>query len=104
MTSNYSFTLMTAHLKSRRPVPEADEAELREQEALLLREKIDQRFKANPGVNLIVLGDFNDTRDSRSTRALIGRGRAALLDRLALLRRAAGRPGARFAATLSLRS
>src|SRR5438067_11859126 len=29
---------------------------------------------------------------------------AAPLDRLALLRRAAGRPGARFAATLSLRS
>src|SRR5690606_18345093 len=25
----YSFTLITAHLKSRRPVPEADEAELR---------------------------------------------------------------------------
>jgi len=61
-------------------VPEADETELREQEALLFREKIDNRFKANPAVNLIVLGDFNDTKDSRSTRSLMGRGRTALID------------------------
>jgi endonuclease/exonuclease/phosphatase family metal-dependent hydrolase len=76
----YVFTLMAAHLKSRRPVPLADEAELREQEALMLREKIDARLKANPQINLIVLGDFNDVKDSKSTRALMGRGRAALID------------------------
>src|SRR4030095_17164189 len=58
----YVFTLMAAHLKSRRPVPLADEAELREQEALMLREKIDARLKANPQINLIVLGDFNDVK------------------------------------------
>ena len=52
----------------------------REQEALLLREKIDHCFKANPAVNLVVLGDFNDTRDSLSVRSLMGRGRAALID------------------------
>jgi len=80
VTPSYSFTLLATHLKSRRPVPEADEAELREQEALLFREKIDNCFKANPAVNLIVLGDFNDTKDSRSTRSLIGRGRTALID------------------------
>ena len=80
VTTNYSFTLMTAHLKSRRAVPEADEAELREQEAILLREKIDLCLKSNPAAKLIVLGDFNDTKDSKSTRALMGRGRLALLD------------------------
>ena len=80
VNATYSFTLLTAHLKSRRPVPEADEAELREQEAVLLREKIDARLKANPRANLIVLGDFNDTKDSRSTRTLVGRGRFALVD------------------------
>jgi len=80
VNARYVFTLMTAHLKSRRPVPEADEAELREQEALVLRAKVDARLKTNPQINLIVLGDFNDVKDSRSTRALIGRGRAALLD------------------------
>ena len=80
VNSRYSFTLITAHLKSRRPVPEADEAELREQEALLLRERIDARLTANPEGNLIVLGDLNDTKDTKSTRAIIGRGKTALID------------------------
>jgi endonuclease/exonuclease/phosphatase family metal-dependent hydrolase len=80
VNDRYSFTLLTTHLKSRRPVPEADEAELREQEALLLREKIDARLAANPNANLIVLGDLNNPHDSKSTRAVIGRGRHALID------------------------
>ena len=80
VTPSYSFTLLTTHLKSRRPVPEADEEEWREQEALLLREHIDQCFKAHPGLDLVVLGDFNDTKDSRAVRSLLGRGRTALID------------------------
>ncbi|HXG47214.1 MAG TPA: endonuclease/exonuclease/phosphatase family protein [Methylomirabilota bacterium] len=76
----YSFTLITCHLKSRRPVPEADEAEMREQEALILREKIDRRLRADPDANLIVLGDLNDVKDSRAVRSILGRGRTALLD------------------------
>ncbi|MBM3832650.1 MAG: endonuclease/exonuclease/phosphatase family protein [Verrucomicrobia bacterium] len=80
VNAQYRFTLFAAHLKSRRAVAVADEAEMREQEALILREKIDARLKANPEVNLIVLGDLNDVKDSRSTRIIIGRGRAALTD------------------------
>ena len=80
VSARYEFTLITAHLKSRRPVPEADEAELREQEALLLREKITARLTARPNLNLVVLGDFNDTQDSKSTRTLVGRGRHGLID------------------------
>lgn len=80
VNEHYSFTLLTAHLKSRRPVPEADESELREQEAIILREKIDALNEANPKINLVVLGDFNDTKDSKSTRALIGRGKHTLID------------------------
>jgi len=80
VNNGYSFTLITAHLKSRRPVPEADEAELRLEEAKLLRQKIDARLAANPDANLIVLGDFNDTKDSRSTREILGRGRFKLID------------------------
>jgi endonuclease/exonuclease/phosphatase family metal-dependent hydrolase len=76
----YTFTLMTTHLKSRRVVAEGDEAEMREQEGILLREKIDARLTANRDVNLVVLGDFNDVRDARSTRAVLGRGRSALVD------------------------
>ena len=80
VTANYSFTLITGHLKSKRPVPQADEGEIRLEEAKLLREEIDARFEANPNVNLVVLGDFNDTKDALSTKAVIGRGRHKLLD------------------------
>jgi endonuclease/exonuclease/phosphatase family metal-dependent hydrolase len=80
VTTNYSFTLLGAHLKSKRPVPEADEAELRLHEAKLLREKVDAILKANPNANLVVLGDFNDTRDSLSTKAVIGQGKFKLID------------------------
>lgn len=78
--AGYRFTLIAAHLKSRREVPEADQAELREQEALALRAIIDARLKADPALNLVVLGDFNDTRDSPSLKTLIGRGALALVD------------------------
>ena len=80
VNTNYSFTLITAHLKSKRAVPQADEAELRLEEAKLLREKIDARLAANPNANLVVLGDFNDTKDSASTKAVIGRGKHKLID------------------------
>ncbi|MEW6161141.1 MAG: endonuclease/exonuclease/phosphatase family protein [Verrucomicrobiota bacterium] len=80
VNANYRFTLFTTHLKSRREIPEADQAEMREQEALVLRELVEARLKRNPNLNLIVLGDLNDVKDSRSTRAVIGRGRFALVD------------------------
>lgn len=77
---DYRLTLLTAHLKSRRAVPEADEAEMRLEEAKLLRAKVDARLAADPQANLVVLGDFNDTKDQPPIRALIGRGNAALVD------------------------
>ena len=80
VNSNYSFTLITAHLKSRRPIPEADEADLRLEEAKVLREKIDAHLAANPNINLIVLGDFNDLHDSHPIKTIIGRGKKALVD------------------------
>ena len=80
VTPQFQFTLLAAHLKSKRPVPEADQVELREQEALLLREKIDAHLKARPNAPLLVLGDFNDTANAKPIRTLIGRGRNALVD------------------------
>lgn len=80
VNAQYQFTLIAAHLKSRRKVPEADESELREQEAAVLREIIDTRLKAKPGANLVVLGDFNDLKDSKALRTVIGRGKNALID------------------------
>jgi endonuclease/exonuclease/phosphatase family metal-dependent hydrolase len=80
VNAEYKFTLIAAHLKSRREVPQADEADLREQEAAVLREIIDARLRADPNLNLIVLGDFNDLKDSKPIRTIIGRGKNALID------------------------
>jgi endonuclease/exonuclease/phosphatase family metal-dependent hydrolase len=80
VSTNYSFTLITAHLKSRRPIPQADEADLRLEEAKLLRQTIDARLAADPTANLVVLGDFNDSKDSLSTKAVVGRGKLKLVD------------------------
>jgi endonuclease/exonuclease/phosphatase family metal-dependent hydrolase len=80
VNTNYSFTLLGAHLKSKRPVPEGDEAELRLNEAKLLREKVDTILTANPNANLVVLGDFNNTKDSPSTKEVIGTGKFKLVD------------------------
>jgi len=77
---NSSFTLIAAHLKSKRAVASADEAELRLEEAKLLREKIDARLAEDPEVNLVVAGDFNDTQDSPTVRAIRGRYRNRLID------------------------
>jgi len=80
VSTNYTFTLLGAHLKSQRPVPEADEAELRLEEAKLLREKVDALLDANPNANVVVLGDFNQGPASPSTKAVIGRGKFKLVD------------------------
>jgi endonuclease/exonuclease/phosphatase family metal-dependent hydrolase len=80
VNTNYSFTLIAAHLKSKRAVAQADEAEMRLEEAKLLREAVDARLAANPSANLVVLGDFNDTKDSASAKAVIGRGKQKLVD------------------------
>jgi endonuclease/exonuclease/phosphatase family metal-dependent hydrolase len=80
VNTNYSFTLLAAHLKSKRPVPEADEAELRLEEAKLLREKVDAILNENPNANIVVVGDFNNTKDSPSTKAVIGTGKFKLID------------------------
>lgn len=64
VATNFSFTLITAHLKSRRSLAQADEAELRLEEAKRLREKIDARLTADPNAKLVVLGDFNEDRKS----------------------------------------
>jgi endonuclease/exonuclease/phosphatase family metal-dependent hydrolase len=77
----FSFTLIAAHLKSMLPTPEADQAELRFEEARLLRELVDARLAADPNTNLVVIGDFNDRPDSEPIRAIIGpRGKRSLVD------------------------
>jgi len=78
--TNFTFTLIAAHLKSRLPSPVADEAEERLAEAKILRGIIDGHFTNNPNARLVVLGDFNDVKDSDAVKEIIGRGRFKLTD------------------------
>jgi endonuclease/exonuclease/phosphatase family metal-dependent hydrolase len=71
----YTFTLLTAHLKSKLTVFEADEQELRDEEAVVLREKVDAILAARPNANVIVAGDLNDVRDSKPVRTIVAAGR-----------------------------
>jgi endonuclease/exonuclease/phosphatase family metal-dependent hydrolase len=80
VSPGYGFTLITAHLKSKRPVPEADESELRLEEAKVLRNILDKTLAARPDANVVLAGDFNDNKDSVSLKAVMGRGRFKLLD------------------------
>jgi len=80
VNTNFTFTLIAAHLKSRRPVPQADEAEQRLEEAKILRGVVDGHLTNHPNARLIVLGDFNDAKDSDAVKAIVGRGRFKLTD------------------------
>jgi endonuclease/exonuclease/phosphatase family metal-dependent hydrolase len=76
----YKFTLIAAHLKSRLPSAIADEEEWRYEEAVVLRRVIDARLEDDPDQRLVVLGDFNDVKDSKPLRTILGRGRTRLFD------------------------
>ena len=76
----FTFTLIAAHLKSRRPSALADEEDWRYEEAAALRRVIDARFAQDPAQNIAVLGDFNDVQDSKPVRAIMGRGTTRLFD------------------------
>ena len=75
VNERYTFTLLTAHLKSKLTILDADEQELRDEEAAVLREKIDAILTKHPNANLIVAGDLNDVRDSKPLRTIIAAGR-----------------------------
>ena len=79
-TKHSTFTLIAAHLKSRRPSAEADESEMRLQEAKILRALVDEHLARNPDERLVVLGDLNDVKNSASTKEVVGHGRFKLAD------------------------
>jgi len=80
INQDYSFTLINAHLKSKRSVAIADQAEMRLEEARALRRLVDKRLTGNPTENLLLVGDLNDSPANDPVRAVIGRGPSKLLD------------------------
>ena len=80
VSPSYAFTVLTAHLKSKRLVAEADESELRLQEAICLREIIDLKLKVDSRTNLVIAADLNDIPSSASLRVILGKGKSKLTD------------------------
>jgi endonuclease/exonuclease/phosphatase family metal-dependent hydrolase len=68
----YRLRLVGAHLKSRRAVPDYDQALLRAKEAWSLREHVDEILAAAPDTNLLLFGDLNDTKNEYPIREVIG--------------------------------
>jgi len=71
------FEMWVVHLKSNFGGRDAAEP-VRLSEANALRHIIDERLKADPQARFILCGDFNDTWDSASTKAIVGDGASAM--------------------------
>lgn len=72
ISPQYHLRLIGLHLKSKREVPDADQALMRLNEARLARQHIDKIFAEEPGANLIVVGDLNDLRIEPPVKTLQG--------------------------------
>lgn len=66
------YRFIGVHLKSKRPVEEADEEQIRVNEARLLRRHVDAILRKDPDARLVVYGDFNDTRPTRTFKTATG--------------------------------
>ena len=82
--------LLGVHLKSKREVPEADQEMMRRSEAHLLREHATSILKEDPAAQLIVYGDFNDTRQSSAIRTIRGPRKTPLSLGMSFLRDSRG--------------
>ncbi|HRQ89757.1 MAG TPA: endonuclease/exonuclease/phosphatase family protein [Bacteroidia bacterium] len=72
VSPGYRLRYIGLHLKSKREVPEGDQALMRLHEARLARLHIDRILAAEPGANLIVAGDFNDLRHEAPVKTVQG--------------------------------
>ena len=78
VTPTYRLRLVGAHLKSRRPVPAYDETLMRAKEAWFLRDHVSKILTNDPQTNLLLFGDFNDSKNEYPIRTLIGRKGSAM--------------------------
>lgn len=67
-----TYRFVGVHLKSQREVEEGDQAQMRLQEAHLLRGHVDSILAANPNERLVVYGDFNDNWGTPPLKAVVG--------------------------------
>ena len=71
-TPGFRLRLVGAHLKSKREVPEYDQAEFRGKEAWHLKRHISDILEKDPDAKILLWGDLNDTKNEYPIRELIG--------------------------------
>ncbi|WP_395745314.1 endonuclease/exonuclease/phosphatase family protein [Prosthecobacter sp.] len=72
VTPTFDLHLLGVHLKSMRIVTEADQAEMRRNEARLLRQHIEAIFAQEPGACILAYGDFNSHRNDPALAEIMG--------------------------------
>lgn len=60
------------HLKSKRKVPEYDEAKFRAKEAIAVSEHLQKILSSSPHQQLLLFGDFNDTKNEFPVKHIAG--------------------------------
>ncbi|HEY8900977.1 MAG TPA: endonuclease/exonuclease/phosphatase family protein [Chthoniobacterales bacterium] len=68
----YRLRLIGLHLKSRRKVPNVDEATLRAREAWSVRQYLDGILDKAPNTRLLLFGDLNASKDAYPVREILG--------------------------------
>lgn len=72
VTPTFDLHLLGVHLKSMREIPEADQAEMRRNEARLLRVHIDSIFAGERDACILAYGDFNEHRNGPAVAEVMG--------------------------------
>lgn len=70
---DYQLRILCIHLKSKIFVSEYNQSLFREAEAAYLRGYIENILAKNPKTNLLVMGDFNDTKNSKPVTTILGK-------------------------------
>ncbi len=73
INKDYQLRVLGTHLKSKREIQEADQALMRRNEAHLMREYVNKILTESPKANLLLFGDYNDSRNEAPIKALQGK-------------------------------
>ncbi|MFO1481835.1 MAG: endonuclease/exonuclease/phosphatase family protein [Verrucomicrobiaceae bacterium] len=83
ITPTFDLHCVGVHLKSMREIEEADQAQMRRNEARLLRKHLDSIFTQERGARILAYGDFNEHRNETAIGEIMGSPRTsdtAMLD------------------------
>ncbi len=72
LRKGFPMRFIGAHLKSKRPIPENDQALMRRNEAHLLRRHVDSILNRDPNTRLLLYGDLNDQKNEPSIGEIAG--------------------------------